>query len=302
MGGFEVGVILLTGQTGEPRVTQRWSDLLGMARLSEELGFDTVWVPDELLWRPAGKDQMGMWDGPSMAAALAASTSRVKIGTWVISALHRNPGITAKIAETIDEISGGRFVFGLGAGHAGPGQATAFGLPEDHIFGRFEEALEIIVPLLRTGHAEFEGRFHTARNLDEVPQGPRPNRIPLMLGVLGEKGFRLAAKHADIWSSYATERTDMVEFGPRLAAFEAACVEVGRDPTTIGRSAGVDIRPAQAQPDPHGKTIAGPVAQMADAILALRDGGFDHVELWPDPFELATIEALGPVLERVRAG
>ena len=108
-----------------------------------------------------------------MAAAVAAATSRVQVGTWVLSALHRNAGITAKAVETIDEISGGRFVFGLGSGHAGR-QAHAFGLPEDHVFGRFEEAVRIIVPLLREGRADFEGTFHAARDLEHRPVGPRP--------------------------------------------------------------------------------------------------------------------------------
>ena len=299
---FEIGLVIITGQTGPERTTQRWSDIRAMVLAAEAMGFDTVWSPDELLWRPQGKPQMGAWDGVSMAGAIAAVTTRIKVGTWVISALHRNAGITAKVAETIDEISGGRFIFGLGAGHAGPGQARAFGLPEDQIFSRFEEALKIIVPLLREGHADFEGTVHAARDLDQVPQGPRPGRIPLMLGVLGPKGMRLAARHADIWSCYATERSDLVELGPRIAGLEAACAEVGRDPATIGRSAGVDVRPLQAEPDPTGEAIAGSPAQIADALLAIRDAGYTQGELWPNPTSMAAVEALGPVLELVRAG
>ena len=151
-----------------------------------------------------------------MAGAVAAATSRIKVGTWVLSALHRNPGITAKAVETLDEISGGRFVFGLGSGHAGR-QAHAFGLPEDHVIGRFEEAVEIIVPLLRDGRADFEGTFHAARDLEHRPVGPRPGRIPIMIGAEGPKMLRLAARHADIWSWYVEERSDLDEFGPRLA-------------------------------------------------------------------------------------
>src|SRR5689334_23764380 len=129
------------------------------------MGMDTLWIPDELLWRSETPSPIGFWDGVSIAGAAAAITSRVKIGSWVLSALHRNPGIIAKTAETLDEISGGRFVFGLGAGHAWPGQAHAFGLPEDKIFDRFEEALQVIVPLLREGRADFEGPYHTGRGL-----------------------------------------------------------------------------------------------------------------------------------------
>lgn len=292
--------MLVTGQAGPGRVLQRWTDLRGMALRAEAMGFDTIWAPDELLWRPEGRPQIGMWDGISMLGALAAVTSRVKVGSWVISALHRNPGITAKAVETIDEISGGRFVFGLGAGHAWPGQAHAFGLPEDRIFDRFEEALQVIVPLLRDGHANYEGAYHQARDLDQLPQGPRPGKIPLMIGALGARGMRLAARHADIWSAYAEVRSDLTEFGPRIVALEAACTEVGRDPASIGRSAGLDVKPLELDPGNGGGAIAGPPERIAEAILAFRDAGYDHVELWPAPFGMAAIEALAPVLELLR--
>ena len=161
---FEIGLVLPMGDSFIDGSTVRWIDIRSLALRAEELGFDTVWTADELLWRPPDGKPQGWWDGVAMTGAVAAATSRVKVGSWVLSALHRNPGITAKAVETIDEISGGRFVFGLGSGHAGR-QAHAFGLPEDHVYGRFEEALEIILPLLRQGRADFEGTFHAARDL-----------------------------------------------------------------------------------------------------------------------------------------
>ena len=130
MRSFEIGIVLPIMQYGPDRATTRWPDLRAMAVRAEEIGFDTIWTPDELLWRMEDGPPRGVWEGISMAGAVAAVTSRTKVGTWVMSALHRNPGIIAKAAETLDEISGGRFVFGLGAGHEWPGQAHAFGLPE----------------------------------------------------------------------------------------------------------------------------------------------------------------------------
>src|SRR5207249_10001606 len=132
----------------------RWVEIRDLALRAGEIGFNTVWTADELLWRQPSGDAQGWWECMAMTGAVAAATSRVKVGTWVTSALHRNPGITAKAVETLDEVSGGRFVLGLGSGHAGR-QAHAFGLPEDHVVSRFEEAIEIIIPLLRTGHADF---------------------------------------------------------------------------------------------------------------------------------------------------
>src|SRR2546422_9922973 len=114
--------------------TPRWDEIRELALKAEAIGFDTVWIPDELLWRRADGSIHGWWESVAMTGAVAAATSRVKVGTWILSALHRNPAITAKAVETLDEISGGRFVFGLGFGAAGP-PAAAFRLPRGHRYG-----------------------------------------------------------------------------------------------------------------------------------------------------------------------
>src|SRR3954452_6624312 len=244
MSKFEIGVCIPIMQYGTERATPRWPEIRQIAINAEQMGVDTLWIPDELLWRSAGSDPRGFWDGVSMAGAVAAVTSKIKIGTWVLSTLHRNPGIIAKTAETLDEISGGRFVFGLGAGHAG-NQAHLFGLPEDLVMARYEEALQIIVPLMRGGRATFEGKYHSAHDLIQLPVGPRPNGIPLLIGAQRAKALRFAALHADIWSTYATDSNPVDEFVPRLAAFEQLCDEIGRDPATVGRAAGLSINPLE---------------------------------------------------------
>lgn len=300
MGTFEIGIVLPIVQFGPERITPRWADIRQMAGLAEAMGVDTLWTPDELLWRTDDAEPQGVWDGVSMAGAVAATTTTAKVGTWVLSALHRNPGIIAKTAETLDEISGGRFIFGLGAGHAWPGQAHAFGLPEDRIFDRFDEALRIIVPLLRRGHADFEGTFHAARDLPQRPVGPRPNAIPLLIGGNGPKGQRLAVLHADIWSGYAEERAHVDEFGPRLATLDAICAELGRDPASIGRGAGVSVNPLQ----PSGwkpSVISGSADEIADALRSFRDVGFTQVDLMLGPGTMEAFEAMAPVIERLRA-
>jgi len=298
---LKLGLVLVTGESPASG-TARWSDLRALATVAEQIGLDTVWVIDELLWRRPDRPPQGFWDGVAMAGAVAATTSRIQVGTWILSALHRNPGITAKAVETIDEISAGRFVFGLGAGHAWPGQARAFGLPEDHIHARFVEALEIIVPLLRRGRADFEGTYHAARDLEHRPLGPRPGRIPLMIGGHGPKMLRLAATHADIWSAYAEERNDLQEFGPRLAAFEAACADVGRDPSTIGRSAGISIAPggvADTDGPPESALRGGPQA-IADGLHAFAGAGYTQVEFILEPQTVAALEALAPAIALVK--
>ena len=300
MGSFEVGVVLPLSQFGADRATPRWAQIREIAERAELAGFDTVWIPDELLWQSEGEAPQGLWDGVSMAGAIAASTSRIKVGTWVLSALHRNPGIIAKTAETLDEISGGRFVFGLGAGHVWPGQAHAFGLPEDRIFDRFDEALKIIVPLMRAGRADFEGEFHAARDLVQQPVGPRPGGIPLLIGGNGPKGQRHAALHADIWSCYVEERGHVDEFRPRMESLEAILAEIGRDPASIGRGAGVSVRPLEPA-GTHASAISGSPHEIADALVTFRDAGFTQVDLMVGPGRVEAYEALTPVLERVRA-
>jgi alkanesulfonate monooxygenase SsuD/methylene tetrahydromethanopterin reductase-like flavin-dependent oxidoreductase (luciferase family) len=297
MRSMEIGLVLPMGDSFVDGRTVRWADIRDLALRAEEIGFDTVWTADELLWRPEGGRPQGWWDCVAMTGAVAAATSKIKVGTWILSALHHNPGILAKAVETLDEISGGRFVFGLGAGHAGR-QGRAFGLPEDRTVGRFEEALEIIVPLLRAGRADFEGSFHAARDLEQRPVGPRPGGIPIMIGAKGPKMLRLAALHADIWSWFVEERSDLSEFAPRLAALEAACVEVSRDPATIGRSAGIVVEPTSitGAADVLGVPIRGSAAEIADRFRAFQAGGFDHLEviLWPPTPE--ALDAMGPVL------
>ena len=293
-----IGLVLPMGESFLDGSTARWVEIRDLAIQAESMGFDTVWLADELLWRPVDGETRGWWECVAMAGAVAAATSRVKVGTWVLSALHRNPGLTAKAVETLDEISGGRFVLGLGSGHAGR-QAHAFGLPEDHVFGRFEEAVEIIVPLLRQGRADFEGTFHAARDLEHRPVGPRPGRIPIMVGAKGPKMLQLAVRHADIWSWYVEERSDLTEFGPRLDALLAACDAAGRDPATIGRSAGIIVEPTAVTgaAEMLGVPVRGSPEAIADSFRSFLDAGFSQLEviLWPPTPE--ALEAMAPVME-----
>jgi alkanesulfonate monooxygenase SsuD/methylene tetrahydromethanopterin reductase-like flavin-dependent oxidoreductase (luciferase family) len=298
----EIGLVLPMGEVFGDGLTARWVNIRDLALRAEEIGFDVVWTCDELLWRAPDRNPEGFWECVAMTGAVAAVTSRIKVGTWILSALHRNPGITAKAVETIDEVSDGRFVFGLGSGHAGR-QAHAFGLPEDHVFSRFEEALEIIIPLLRQGRADFEGSFYAARDLEQRPRGPRPGRIPIMIGASGPKMLGLAARHADIWSWYVQERSDLVEFGPRIAALEAACVEVGRDPATIGKSAGIVIEPTSVSGSEavFGPPVRGSADEIADAFRAFGTAGYTNLELVVWPPTLTALDALAPVIERLDA-
>ena len=295
----QIGLVIPTGEGGLSRTLMRWPEIRAAALQAEAIGFDTVWAPDELLWRSAPDRERGFWDGIAMMGALAAVTSRVKVGSWVMSALHRNPGIIAKSGETLDEISGGRFVFGLGAGHEWPGQAKAFGLPEENVYARFEESLEIIVPLLRGERVDFEGTFHAARDLVQRPVGPRPGKIPIMIGGHGPKGMRHAVRLADIWSCYAEKSSDLADLEPKVRALEAACADLGRDPASIGRSAGVDVAPLArpGETDAPEGVISGTPGAIAERLVELHAAGFTQLEVLVEPQTPAAIEAMAPVLE-----
>lgn len=299
--GVDVAFGLVLPMVEEPAdgLKPTWLQIRAMAERAEQLGFDTVWTADEILWRNSEwPGPRGWWECLSMTGAVAACTSRVQVGTWVISALHHNPGMIASAAETLDEICGGRFVLGLGAGHAGGG-AREFGYPADRTVSRYAEALEIIVPLLRGASVTFTGQFHRAQGAEVLPRGPRPGRIPLMLGGHAPRTMGLAARHADTWSAFATTSSLPETFRPMTAQLDQICEGIGRDPTSIGRSIGVFVEPGDAKVAEalgFGVAITGSTNQIAETIAGFAPVGVTRVELFPYPNTIDTLEQLAPVL------
>jgi alkanesulfonate monooxygenase SsuD/methylene tetrahydromethanopterin reductase-like flavin-dependent oxidoreductase (luciferase family) len=296
--GLGVGLVLLMVERLDDGAKPTWADLFAMARRGEELGADTLWVPDEIVWRvPEWPGPRGWWDCLTMAGAVAARTSTAKVGTWVMSALQHNPGMVVRAAESLDEISGGRFVLGLGSGHGGG--AEAFGYPGDKTVSRYLEALEIIVPLLR-GESEvtFDGQFHHATNAEVRPRGPRPGRIPLMMGGHADRTMTAAARHADTWSAYATTSSLPGAFAEMTSKLDRICEGIGRDPATIGRSVGVFVEPGEAKLAEAiglGVAITGSVEQITDTIAGFSGVGVTRVEVVPWPATVGVIEQLAPV-------
>lgn len=302
---LKIGIMLPESEREMAGETARWKDLLAMARATEELGFDSLWFADHLLMKVPGYEPQGAWECWSVLAALAACTSRIELGPFVSCTGYRNPALLAKIAETVDEISGGRLILGLGAGWAEP-EYRAFGFPFDHRYSRFEEALHIITSLIRTGRVDFHGQFYTAEECELRPRGPRPGGMPIMIGTFhGEKMMRLTALHADHWNVWAQWTGNRAAGIPALREkMDAICREVGRDPATLERSAAVmvDFPGAYGRPGQTVPSLTGSPEELAEEFRAYAREGISHLQLYPDPCTVAGIEALAPVLEILDRG
>jgi probable F420-dependent oxidoreductase len=283
----------------------RWPELREMARTAEQAGFDSIWVGDHLLYRDPGRPPRGPWEAWSTLAALAAVTERVELGPLVASVSFHNPAMLAKKAATVDDISGGRLILGLGAGWNEP-EYRAFGFPFDHRVDRFEEALAIIRGLLREGHVDFAGRYHQARDCVLLPRPLRTTGPPIMIGTTGSRMLRLAAAHADSWNAWFSW------FGNRpegLAALrervDAACASVGRDPATLERTVAVLVQveigevARRGGPEETVPPVRGSPEEMAEALRAFAAEGISHVQLVVDPITISSIERLGPLLEEL---
>ena len=306
---FGVGLLLMPTEDPERGTVPRWTEILAMARRAEELGFDTVWIPDHLIIdipRPGAQPE-GAWEAWSLASALAATTERIGIGFLVTCTAFRNPALLAKMADTVDEISGGRLILGLGAGWCKL-EFDAFGYPFDHRVGRFEEALAIVSGLLRNGHLDYQGQYYQVQDCELRPRGPRPQGPPILVGSSskGERMLRLTARYADIWNRdfdavnpgfapYSKE--DLAASQDRI---DAACVEVGRDPATLVRSAGVWVDLPIAPPRASWDALRGTHDEIAAGVRRYADTGYSNVQVWLQPRTIEGVEAFGAVLERLR--
>ncbi|QBD75228.1 LLM class flavin-dependent oxidoreductase [Ktedonosporobacter rubrisoli] len=295
---LKIGINLPSTESSMAGKSARWKDLLAFAERVDALGYDSLWVPDHLLikWQEQIK---GTWECWSLLAALAAVTQHVELGTLVACTAFRSPALLAKTADTIDEISGGRLILGLGAGWDGP-EYSAFDLKADHRVDRFVEALQIIVPLLRTGRVNFAGKYYRAQDCELRLRGPRPEGPPILIGAKGPRMLGLAATYADLWNAEGPvqQPEELIE---RQQAGDAACRAAGRDPSSLGRSASIVLKlpmkyGQNGQPEPPTDE------QIAELVQTLRNyarAGLTHVQLWLMPNNIAGLEWFAPVLAQL---
>src|SRR5262245_47340142 len=260
-----------------------YAAIRAIAQQAEKDGFDSIWLADHLLYRTPGQPTRGIWECWTMLAALAEATEHVEIGTLVLCNSFRNPALLAKMATTADEVSGGRLILGVGAGWNEP-EYEAFGIPFDHRVDRFEEALQILKPLLQEGHVDFAGQYYQARNCEDVPRGPRQAGPPLLVGSEGPRMLKLTAHYADLWNTgYMGQPETMAA---PLAKIEAACRAAGRDPTTLGVTAlnGFWFPELQAKhPSFFDNHLTGTGQEIAAAMRGYAQPGVQHIMFQCEP-------------------
>jgi alkanesulfonate monooxygenase SsuD/methylene tetrahydromethanopterin reductase-like flavin-dependent oxidoreductase (luciferase family) len=282
-----------------------WREMREIALTADQAGFDSIWVGDHLLFRDLTSGVRGPMEAWSLLAALGEATERVLIGPLVAATSFHNPAMIAKKAATVDDISGGRLILGLGAGWNLP-EYQAFGFPFDHRVSRFEEAFTVIRTLLREGAIDFEGRFYTHRGMELLPRARAD--MPLLIGSNGPRMLRVAAPHVDLWNSWYTHFDNRVEgLLPLTQELDKAAEDVGRDPKEIDRTAAVLVqldrgtgRIAGSSERPEVEPIKGSPGEMAESLARFGEAGITHIQVVLDPIDARAVTELAEVSRLLR--
>ena len=281
----------------------RWPELASMARAAEAVGFDSVWVGDHYLYRDDARPERGPWEAWTTLAALAVVTERVTLGPLVACAGFHAPAVLAKMAATVDEISGGRLVFGIGAGWNRT-EFDAFGIPFDRRASRFEASFEVIRRLLAGERVTFEGDHVTVRDAVLLP--PPARRVPLMVGSTGERVLRTALPHAEAWNTWFDAYGNTAEGFASLNGWVSGLTSsLGRDPAEVRRSAcvlvAVEGGSGERPSDPAFPHVSGSPPAVAAHLRAMADAGAGEAIVVADPITEDSIRWLGAALAALDA-
>jgi alkanesulfonate monooxygenase SsuD/methylene tetrahydromethanopterin reductase-like flavin-dependent oxidoreductase (luciferase family) len=288
---------------GEDGTNHRYSEIREIAVGVERNGLDSIWVFDHLLYRFPGTDANGPWEAWTILSSLAEATSRVELGSIVLCTAFRNPALLAKMTDTLQEVSGGRFILGVGAGWHEP-EFDAFGYPFDHRVGRFEEAIRIIAPLVRTGAVDFTGEYERAPESLILPRGPKP--APILIAGGRPRMLGLVAEHADAWNTAWLGWPGETLAG-RVAELHAACADIGRDPAEIELNIGINVAFPELGADAEKAAdrelfISGSAEEIAEAFRAHEAAGAGHLVIWPHPFTAPSYERIAEAVAVYRRG
>ena len=266
----------------------------------EAVGFDSIWVGDHLLYDLPDGSTRGPYEVWTTLAAIAAVTERVELGPLVASTAFHAPAMLAKQAATVDAISGGRLILGLGAGW-NRREFDAFGFPYDRRVARFAEALAIIAPLLRDGRTTFHGEFY---DVDDCVLDPRPARAggpPIMLGSNGPRMLGIGLPVVDAWNVWWSIYDNSVE---RFAEVKAEVDAAAPDGRTVDATAAVLVTLDGGRGRVMGESYDARVttvtpADLPEHVAGLARAGATHLQLVLDPIDADSIEAVGAVLARL---
>jgi alkanesulfonate monooxygenase SsuD/methylene tetrahydromethanopterin reductase-like flavin-dependent oxidoreductase (luciferase family) len=278
-----------------------WNEYAAMARAAEEVGFHSLWLGDHHLYRGDGREERGPLDAWTVLAALAAVTTRIQLGPLVACTAFSSPGLLARRAAAVQEVSDGRFVLGLGAGW-NEAEFAAFGLPFDRRASRFIESFEIIRRLLAGERVTYEGQFERVSDALLLPP-PRP--MPVFVGSLGERVLRATLPYVDGWNIwcdwYGNTPEGFVRENERITQMAR---ELGRDPSDIFRSATIYVTVDAGQVDrPHMgdmKLVTGSTDQIADHLRQFATAGLDEAILVLSPITEDSIRWLGGVIAALK--
>ncbi|MFZ4517679.1 MAG: LLM class flavin-dependent oxidoreductase [Microthrixaceae bacterium] len=267
-----------------PNLMQPVEDVLALARHAEDTGWDGLWVADHFMGDGGGfgPEESPTLEATAVLAALAAATSRVRLGPLVLGATYRHPAVLANWAATVDRISGGRLVLGLGAGwqeneHRQYG--IELGTPGARV-ARFEEYLTVVRGLLRDERTTFSGEWYSVTDALCSP-GPAQDPLPLLVGAKGDRMLGVVARLADEWNAWGLPGP----WADRSAVLDRRCEDLGRDPATIRRSTQALLLPTD-DPDRAGRFLeavapraaaAGSAAELSEVAAGWADAGVDEV-------------------------
>lgn len=294
---LELSVSLPTWRDA-PGAPPSWREMRDLAHQAEAIGVDAIFVADHSGFERSDGPSTEFWDGWALLPALAEMTSRVAIGPLVTAPHLRHPVALARMAATLDEISAGRVILGLGSSAPIDRALRVLGVSAERLYSRFADAIQIIAPLLRNGAVDFEGEHFLAHNAIRGPAGPRGGSIPIWVGARGPRMMELAARWADA-----------VNFQPALASvreaeslvnrFEEACRTVGRAPSSIEKTGWAMLSFTRSVPgttDAWGSAVSGDPVQIAEELHAFHRAGIDHVSCYFDPREQPTATRTFPLM------
>jgi alkanesulfonate monooxygenase SsuD/methylene tetrahydromethanopterin reductase-like flavin-dependent oxidoreductase (luciferase family) len=304
-----IGLTLPTWPRAD-RTYATWPEIRALALEAEAMGVDTLWAPDHLQRDLASGERIGFWECWTIVTALAEATSTIGIGPHVACTGFRNPALLAKMAATLDEVSGGRLVLGLGSGVPDRDASwRAYGFDARRPIARYAEAVEVVTRMLREPTVTHGGSFFTTDDAQILPPGPRPGGPPVWVAGLGDRTSRVAAAYGDAINVNLalTGPADMA----RVAEIAGrACGAVGRDPASLALTGWARLVIDAGVALPRDGCLAGTPAEVAAAVRGFADVGLWHLTLYAgapdDPSRMpaltpASLAGIGPFIDAIRA-